>query len=291
MTGEVIADRFKIVSQIGSGGMGVVYRAEDTVLERPVAIKVLNAECSSDTSFTERFFNEAKIIAQLSTHPHVVNIYDVGLTPEDQPYLVMEFLPGGSLDTLLQGWSPPTRGFLVDMGLQISSALFDAHRRGVMHRDLKPANVFFVQEMGLNDLFKVLDFGLARSASKPLSQDNETKRGMLFGTPRYMAPEHLDGDDYGPAGDMYALGMILYELSTGRYPYSATTTAGYLRAHTEEEPAEFPEFESWTWQSFGEHFVPLVMSMLAKQPDHRPNLQKVIGDLRDIADRLHADKR
>ena len=288
--GSEIGGRFRIDAEIGRGGMGMVYRATDRVLERPVAIKVLDAHNASDEEFVARFFNEAKIVARLSNNPYVVTIYDLGRDERGRPYLVMELLPGDSVRAMLRRWSRPGRSYVVELGTHVAAALHDAHLRGVIHRDLKPANIFEMQAPGLPSLFKVLDFGLARAASRPLSPEHATRVGHFFGTPRYISPELFTGVPLTPAADVYALGLVLYEVATGRFPYGEMRSAvDYVQAHLDAEPDGFPEVEeveSWGWQRFGEDFADLVLAMLRKKPEDRPSSHEVLRRLTTMQERM-----
>src|SRR5215813_9388532 len=145
LAGFRIASRYAVQALLGKGGMGAVYLAMDEVLERQVAIKVLHPSISDDKQYVARFEREAKIVARLSINPHVVTVYDLGLLNTDIPYLVMEYLPGKNLRNLIADYSRPSRTFVLDVGKQVASALWDAHSQGVIHRDLKPENIFFVQ--------------------------------------------------------------------------------------------------------------------------------------------------
>ncbi len=213
---------YEIQSALGAGGMGEVYKARDTRLERTVAIKVLPPHLSSSEEMRQRFEREAKTISQI-THPHICALYDVNREGETE-YLVMEYLEGESLaDRLARGPLPAEQ--LLRYGIEIADALDKAHRLGIVHRDLKPGNVMLTKG-GV----KLLDFGLAKfqpgpaatiatvsrlatemPASRPL-----TERGTVLGTFQYMAPEQLEGKDADARSDLFAFGAVLYEMATGR---------------------------------------------------------------------------
>ncbi|HYT74335.1 MAG TPA: serine/threonine-protein kinase, partial [Vicinamibacterales bacterium] len=204
---------YDIVSAIGAGGMGEVYRARDTRLDRVVAVKVLPSGLTRDPLALERFAREARAIASVN-HPHICTIYDVG-EHDGSPYLVMEWIDGETLHARLDQ-KPQTVEQLVEWGLQLAGALEAAHARGIVHRDLKPANIV-VSARG--DL-KVLDFGVAKlvddQAAVATTMPALTDAGSAIGTAAYMAPEQVRGEPVDQRADLFALGLVLYEIATGR---------------------------------------------------------------------------
>ena len=208
---------YEILAPLGAGGMGEVYRARDTRLERTVAIKVLPQHLSASPESRQRFEREAKTISQLS-HPHICALYDVGREGETE-YLVMEYLEGETLsERLVKGPLPLEQ--TLRYGVEIADALDKAHRQGIVHRDLKPGNVMLTKS-GV----KLLDFGLAKAIapSAPAgsltalpTQANLTQEGTILGTFQYMAPEQLEGKEADARTDIFALGCVLYEMATGR---------------------------------------------------------------------------
>src|SRR5712692_10226686 len=223
---------YEILSPLGAGGMGEVYKARDTRLERTVAIKVLPPHLSSSLEIRQRFEREAKTISQLS-HPHICALYDVG-NQDGVEYLVMEYLEGETLADRLGRGPLPTEQFL-RFGIEIADALDKAHRQGIVHRDLKPGNVMLTKS-GV----KLLDFGLAKlrqseSAPAPsrlsaLATEHTplTAEGMIFGTLQYMAPEQLEGREADARADIFAFGCVLYEMATGRKAFSGTSQASLI---------------------------------------------------------------
>ena len=213
---------YEILSPLGAGGMGEVYKARDTRLERTVAVKVLPSHMSSSPEVRQRFEREAKTISQLS-HPHICALYDVGREGETE-YLVMELLEGETLSERLAKGPLPLEQTL-RYGQEIADALDKAHRQGIVHRDLKPGNVMLTKS-GV----KLLDFGLAKAMEAPASrgsltalptQQALTQEGTILGTFQYMAPEQLEGKEADARTDIFAFGCLLYEMATGRRPSRA----------------------------------------------------------------------
>jgi eukaryotic-like serine/threonine-protein kinase len=219
---------YEIVSAVGAGGMGEVYRARDTRLDREVAIKVLSPGLTSSDLARERFQREARTIAALH-HPHICAIYDVGETPEHQAFIVMEFLQGETLEVRLRKGLIEIHA-LLETALALTDALADAHGAGIIHRDIKPANVFLTERGP-----KLLDFGVAKTA-RPVAGTNVvtqtdaarpmlTAEGAAVGTLAYMSPEQLRGDDVDARTDVFSLGLVLFQMATGRPAFAGTTGA------------------------------------------------------------------
>ena len=235
LIGRTVNDRFKISALIARGGMGKVYRAEQAPLGRVCAIKVLNPNYAGehDPEFHKRFFLEASIASKL-THPNTVTIFDYGRTDDDIYYMAMEYLEGHTLHRAIReaGHFPEERA--AHIARQICRALREAHSLGVIHRDLKPANIFLVEHGDESDFVKVLDFGLVKNVSENKGEDL-TQTGLFMGSPKYMAPEQIRGDRVDARTDIYALGIILYEMLTGKVPFDRPNSVNILMAHVNEE--------------------------------------------------------
>ena len=216
---------YEVLSPIGRGGMGEVYLAHDTRLGRNVAVKVLQAPLTSNPDAARRFEQEARAASSLN-HPNIVTIYEIG-DLRDRRFIAMEFVEGRSLAAMIG--RPMEAATLSKLGVQLARALAVAHAAGIVHRDIKPENVI-VREDGY---LKVLDFGLARLARLPTVEDADaiTNPNLLLGTPRYMSPEQARGETASEASDVFSLGVVLYELATGRHPF----VAARRRATTEAE--------------------------------------------------------
>ena len=236
LVGSVLADRYRVLKKLGEGGMGSVYLAEHTTINKKLAIKVLSPEYSHKQDLVDRFLQEARA-ASMIEQENVVEITDFGSTPNGSVFFVMEYLAGEDLSATIEKVGPMPWERVKPIMLQICAALEAAHAAGIVHRDMKPENCFRVGRRGNDDFIKVLDFGIA----KVTSDDNEggrglTRTGMIFGTPEYMSPEQAKGERVDHRVDVYALGVILYELLTGRVPFTADTFMGILTQHMFEAP-------------------------------------------------------
>ena len=254
--GTILAGRYLLESELGVGGMATVYRARHQLIERPCAIKVLASQFAQDPVLRERFVREARH-AQRLAHPNVIEIFDQGETDDKTPFLVMELLEGRSLaDVVAEGPLPLSR--TLPIGIEMMRALGRAHDFEVIHRDLKPENVFLLP----GDRVKLLDFGIARCA-----QDARlTNLGEIFGTPQYMAPERGSSIDAGPAADLYAFGIMIFEMLSGRLPFEAKDPAGWLIKHLREIPPHLRKF----CPEAPEALDRLVFDLMAKDPAERP---------------------
>ncbi len=240
LIGRVIGERFRITALIARGGMGRVYRAEQSPLGRICAVKVLNPNYAGehDPEFHKRFFLEASIASKLS-HPNTVTVFDYGRAEDDIYYMAMEYLEGHTLHRAIRqaGYLPEARA--VHIARQICRSLREAHALGVIHRDLKPANIFLLEHADEADFVKVLDFGLVKNVAE--SGEDLTQTGMFMGSPKYMAPEQIRGDRVDAGTDVYALGVMLYEMLTGKVPFDRPTSVNILMAHVHEDPPPMRE--------------------------------------------------
>src|SRR3954469_22517701 len=226
-----IADRYTLVQRIAVGGMGEVWRAHDSVLERDVAVKVLKEEFAADPTFLQRFRNEARHTAALS-HPGIANVYDYGEVG-DMAYLVMELVVGEPLSAILARSRSLPAETAMDITGQAALALQAAHDAGVVHRDVKPGNLLIRPD----GVVKVTDFGIARAVdAAPVTQT-----GLLVGTAAYLSPEQAAGRAAPPASDIYSLGVVSYECLTGRRPFTGDSAIGVAMAHINTAPPPIPD--------------------------------------------------
>jgi serine/threonine-protein kinase len=236
----MINDRFKVVALVARGGMGKVYRAEQAPLGRVCALKVLNPNYAgeNDPEFHKRFFLEASIASKL-THPNTVTIFDYGRTDDDVYYIAMEYLEGRTLHRAIKEEGPFGEERAAHVARQICRALREAHSLGVIHRDLKPANVYLVEHADEADFVKVLDFGLVKNVEG--NAEELTQAGLFMGSPKYMSPEQIRGDRVDARTDIYSLGIVLYEMVTGKVPFDRANSVNILMAHVNEPPPPLRE--------------------------------------------------
>ena len=276
--GKVELDRFLILDTIGRGGMGVVYQAWQISMRRPVALKVLTEEASSDAALVKRFIREAQVTAGLRS-PHTITIFDFGSLADGSFFIAMEMLDGKPLDVILQEEETLEPLRVANLAIQMCLSLEEAHAGGLVHRDLKPGNVF-VERIGAGREFvKVLDFGIVKLMDKKATV--LTQAGFVSGTPAYMSPEQAMADDVGPYSDLYSLGVLLYEMLTGHWPFEADSPVRLMMKQIKEDPPPFSEHD-FTAQHY-QAFEPVVRTCLAKRPDDR---YESMAELRKAIEKL-----
>lgn len=270
LLGRTLADRYRVIAALGSGGMGTVFRGQHVSLKQPVAIKVIDPDLATDRQATARFDREARGASRLD-HPNCIRVTDYGVTDDGLRFLVMPFLEGHELGAW-QGHALELPVVLAIM-THIFAALDHAHEQGVVHRDLKPENVLVIRESDGTFLCKLLDFGIARIVRDALSRDNITTAGTVVGTPEYMSPEQAFGTDPDARTDLYSAGVIFYELLTGRLPFDDPDPAVVMRHHVSTPPPPLPS-------SIPEDVATMVYRLLAKERDDRySSAAEVLGRL------------
>jgi len=285
LVGRTLDDKYHLEARLGIGGMGTVYRARHVLIDRPVAVKVLNQRFVEDEAARTRFRREARAAGRLQ-HTNAVTDTDFGESHDGYVYLVMELLEGRTLRDVLAKEAPLDAARSVSLMMQIAAAVAAAHEAGIIHRDLKPANVFIVQRAEVPAVVKVLDFGIAKLAAESLEEDEPmtlTAAGAMIVPPRYMSPEQCDGAELTPAADVYSLGVILYEMLTGSVPFSGSTPLAIAMKHTSETPRRPREFVS----SIPPALEQVVLHALEKRAQDRPaNAAEFREELRATAERL-----
>jgi hypothetical protein len=277
--GDVLAERYRLVGILGEGGMGAVYEAIQIDLNRPVAVKLMLPSASTEGQAVARFQREARVTAALH-HPGAVKIFDFGRDAEGRFYIVMEKLRGTTLRTFV-GSDVPLMPLArtVAITMQIADVLVAAHAIGLVHRDLKPENVFLETNLDGTDRVVVVDFGLAYIEDRA-DATRMTKEGVIAGTPTYMSPEQCAGKNVGTPADVYALGCMLYEMTTGLVPFEGASFE-LLMKHAFEDPVP-------AGQRRGDIYVPrsldeLIMELLRKAPEQRPTAEALLARLGRLA--------
>jgi eukaryotic-like serine/threonine-protein kinase len=266
--GKTLARKYRVEALIGEGGMGKVYRARQLVLDKPVVLKVLRQSLLSDERTVARFQREAKAASRLN-HPNSISILDFGQAEDGALFIAMEFVPGEDLHQLLSREWPLGEGRVIRIVSQVLSALSDAHGAGVIHRDLKPENIMVEQRRNEADFVKVLDFGIAKITDAS-GEDGPalTRAGFVCGTPEYMSPEQARGASLDHRSDLYAVGVLLYQLMTGLLPFESDSAVGFATKHLTEEPPPPSRRRPDARISVG--MERLILRTLSKDPEDRP---------------------
>ena len=283
LIGQVFANRYQIEFLLGAGAMGAVYKAKHVKVGRPFAIKVLHTRVVLETKVAQRFEREAELAGRLR-HPNVVGVIDVGDTPNGQRYMVMDFAEGQDLAAMLDGAPmPPPR--IISLVRQLLEGLYHAHEAGLIHRDFKPENVIIERDDHGNEVPRIVDFGIAilrEGGASPSSEGRLTTNGLVLGTPHYMAPEQAVADPIDHRIDLFALGIVVYEMLSGRLPFDGTG-AEVARANLVLDPPPIAE------RAPGVDADPLLEAfarkLMAKRRDARPATAKAARELLDLIER------
>jgi serine/threonine-protein kinase len=252
----ILANRYQLLQTLGSGGMAVVYRAKDLTLERMVAVKILRQDFSKDESFRKRFHQEAKAAGNLS-HPNIVTVHDFGLDG-DRLFIIMEYVPGTNLKAIVKERNYLPLNEAIDLIIQASAGIGYAHRAGLVHCDVKPHNMLVTPDGRL----KVTDFGIARALS---SINPEERSAVVWGSPQYLSPEQASGEPPSPASDVYSLGVVLYEMVTGKLPFYSNDPNELTRLHKEATPLPPRKLNP----NIPVQYEQIILKVLAKEPSWR----------------------
>lgn len=255
MIGKTLGNRYEIVEKLGGGGMALVYKAKCSLLNREVTIKVLRGEYTSDEDFVTRFRREAQAVAKLS-HANIVSIYDVG-NEDDIHYIVMEYVEGKNLKEYIKENAPIPQDKAINIAMQIAEALDHAHEHQIVHRDIKPHNILITP----SGKVKVTDFGIARATTTA----TVTQTGMVLGSVHYFSPEQARGEITGPKSDIYALGVVMYEMLTGKLPFDGETPIAIALKQIQEQPVPPSEITA----GINPELEKLILKAMAKNPDDR----------------------
>lgn len=268
LQGEVIGGRFRLGEMIGKGGYGAVFDAEQLSMGRRCAVKVLRPGRAADETVEKRFRAEARTTSRLN-HPNTVVVYDFGADEETGfLFLATEFLDGITLHQLVERRGRLGVGAALPILEQVAASLADAHQKGLIHRDVKPRNIMLVEQAGRSDFVKVIDFGIAKALEGDLAAEGDlTRTGMLVGTPQYLAPEHLVGDEVDERADQYALAVVAYRMLTGHNPFRADTPVKTAMRQVNHRPLPLSTYCAEL--QIGERFEDVLLRALAKTPDER----------------------
>ncbi len=265
--GQTVAKKFRIEKLIGEGGMGKVYRARILALDKPVVLKVLRRTLLCDQRTVARFRREAQAASRLS-HPNSINVLDFGETESGEHYIAMELVNGKDLHQVLISEWPLSEARVIRIASQVLAALSEAHAAGIIHRDLKPENIMVEQLRHEPDFVKVLDFGIAKIVDASPEDGPLTRAGFVCGTPEYMSPEQARGGDLDARSDLYAVGVLLYQLTTGLLPFVADSGAAFAAKHLTEPPIPPSRRRAGVRLSTG--LERIILRALSKDPASRP---------------------
>lgn len=266
LVGETLGGRYRIEAHLGEGAMGAVYLAEHVRIGRQDAIKILNPDLADDEDAWARFTREARNASHIN-HPNVCTVYDFGETSEGLPYIAMEYVDGETLTKMMEREGPLPARRVLELAEQILDALNAAHSRGIVHRDLKPENIMLVRAEHGSGNVKVVDFGIAKAMQDDDGRQDITREGFAVGTPRYVAPEQVSGKEIDRRSDLYSLGIVLYEMLSGRLPFTGASWREVMTKRLSEDPV--PLRESAPDRHLGEELERVIGRALSRDPEDR----------------------
>lgn len=267
MIGTCLMAKYDIIDVIGHGGMGVVYKGRQVLMERTVAIKMLQSQHIADSQSVQRFLREGKATCRMN-HPNIITVYDFGITPQSgQPFIVMDYLQGISLADQIKNDGQVSVERSINILTQATDALDHAHRAGVLHRDLKPSNIMLIDYEGEKDYVKIVDFGVAQLIGAGGEQQRLTQMGEVCGSPVYMSPEQCQGLELDARSDIYSMGIVIYETLTGCLPILGKTMVETMSKHISEMPPRFKDSRPDLY--IPERIEAVVFKAMAKDPANR----------------------
>lgn len=284
LIGQILNDRYKVVEEVGRGGMSAVYRGVHELMDRTVAIKVLLPQLVSDQISIKRFQQEAQAASHLQ-HPNVITVYDYGFVASGQPYLVMDFLEGESLSEIIKADKHVPVKRVIPIFMQACEALEHAHQKGVIHRDLKSSNIMLIDFEGKTDFVKVVDFGIAKlMPSSGKQSQNLTQTGEVFGSPIYMSPEQCMAQSLDARSDIYSMGAMMYEALTGQPPLMGQSIIDTMQMHMSTPPKPFKEMRPDL--KIPDALERVVLKALAKKPEQRYQSMQELRDAMEGVSKL-----
>jgi len=266
-------DRYKIIREIGAGGMAQVFLAQDTRLNREVALKKVHKHLKNQSHTIKRFEKEAQVIAKLS-HPNIIKLFDYGIDEDDSQYLVMEYIEGKTLTEIIAENRPFSNTVLLSLMSQILAGLSAAHAKGIYHRDIKPANIM-VDSLGV---VKIMDFGVAYL----VDQDSLTMTGTFVGSPNYISPEQARGDQLTEKTDVFSVGTLMYEYATGICPFTGENVHAAILSIIESDPVSIQNFKA----KIATEVEKLILRCLTKVVEDRPTANEMLVEIESFCDML-----